>query len=99
MYHRDRSAVRLSAAAGVLDSVANLLLLLAARRGEPAVVAVISALLPAGTVLLARGVLTERIHRGRLVGPGTAVVAVSLLALTRPAAPLPPPPPQKRAPQ
>ncbi|GHC97764.1 hypothetical protein GCM10010313_05640 [Streptomyces violarus] len=37
-------------------------------------------LLPAGTVLLARGVLAERIHRGRLAGPGTA--AVSLLALS-----------------
>ncbi|WTT40208.1 hypothetical protein OG535_39390 [Kitasatospora sp. NBC_00085] len=45
------------------------------------VVAVITALYPAGTVLLARSVLAERIHRGRLVGLGTAA-AVSLLALT-----------------
>ncbi|MFF9851308.1 EamA family transporter [Streptomyces litmocidini] len=78
----ERPAYALSAAAGVLDSVANLLFLLAARGGDLAVVAVITALYPAGTVLLARGVLAERIHRGQLLGLGTAAVAVSLLALT-----------------
>lgn len=72
----------MSAAAGVLDSVANLLFLLAARSGDLTVVAVITALYPAGTVLLARGVLAERIHRGQLIGLGTAAVAVSFLALT-----------------
>ncbi|WP_030170449.1 DMT family transporter [Streptomyces sp. NRRL S-813] len=78
----ERPAYAVSAAAGVLDSVANLLFLLAARSGDLTVVAVITALYPAGTVLLARGVLAERIHRGRLVGLGTAAVAVGLLALT-----------------
>ncbi|MEU9554283.1 EamA family transporter [Streptomyces fumanus] len=78
----ERPAYAMSAAAGVLDSVANLLFLLAARGGDLAVVAVITALYPAGTVLLARGVLAERIHRGQLLGLGTAAVAVSLLALT-----------------
>ncbi|MFI8996695.1 EamA family transporter [Streptomyces sp. NPDC053542] len=85
MYRRlgsERPAYAVSAAAGVLDSVANLLFLLAARSGDLTVVAVITALYPAGTVLLARGVLAERIHRGQLVGLGTAAVAVSLLALT-----------------
>ncbi|GGQ19903.1 EamA family transporter [Streptomyces roseolilacinus] len=85
MYRRlgsEKPAYAMSAAAGVLDSVANLLFLLAARGGDLAVVAVITALYPAGTVLLARGVLAERIHRGQLVGLGTAAVAVSLLALT-----------------
>jgi uncharacterized membrane protein len=78
----ERPAYALSAAAGVLDSLANLLFLLAARSGDLTVVAMITALYPAGTVLLARGVLAERIHRGRLVGLGTAAVAVGLLALT-----------------
>ncbi|MEV5878787.1 EamA family transporter [Streptomyces sp. NPDC052101] len=78
----ERPAYAMSAAAGVLDSVANLLFLLAARGGDLTVVAVITALYPAGTVLLARGVLAERIHRSQLVGLGTAAVAVSLLALT-----------------
>ncbi|MGW7288322.1 EamA family transporter [Streptomyces sp. NPDC054847] len=85
MYRRlgsERPAYALSATAGVLDSVANLLFLLAARSGDLAVVAVITALYPAGTVLLARSVLAERIHRGQLVGLGAAAVAVSLLALT-----------------
>lgn len=78
----ERPAYAMSATAGVLDSVANLLFLLASRNGDLAVVAVITALYPAGTVLLARTVLAERIHRGQLVGLGTAAVAVSLLALT-----------------
>ncbi|MDQ0841815.1 EamA family transporter [Streptomyces sp. V1I6] len=78
----ERPAYAMSATAGVLDSVANLLFLLAARSGDLAVVAVITALYPAGTVLLARSVLAERIHRGQLVGLGAAAVAVSLLALT-----------------
>ncbi|MFB6874217.1 MULTISPECIES: EamA family transporter [unclassified Streptomyces] len=78
----ERPAYAMSAAAGVLDSMANLMFLLAARSGDLTVVAVITALYPAGTVLLARGVLAERIHRGQLVGLGTAAVAVGLLALT-----------------
>ncbi len=78
----EKPAYAMSAAAGVLDSLANLLFLLAARSGDLAVVAVITALYPAGTVLLARSVLAERIHRGQLIGLGTAAVAVSLLALT-----------------
>ncbi|MFB7224307.1 EamA family transporter [Streptomyces sp. NPDC056227] len=86
LMHRKLGSVRpayaMSAAAGVLDSLANLLFLLAARSGDLTVVAVITALYPAGTVLLARGVLSERIHRGQLVGLGTAAAAVGLLALT-----------------
>ncbi|WP_405475650.1 EamA family transporter [Streptomyces sp. NBC_00009] len=78
----EKPAYAMSAGAGVLDSLANLLFLLAARSGDLTVVAVITALYPAGTVLLARKVLAERIHRGQLVGLGTAAVAVSLLALT-----------------
>ncbi|MFD5756081.1 EamA family transporter [Streptomyces sp. NPDC127044] len=77
----ERPAYAMSTAAGVLDSMANLLFLLAARSGDLTVVAVITALYPAGTVLLARSVLAERIRRGQLVGLGTAAVAVSLLAL------------------
>lgn len=78
----ERPAHAVAAAAGVLDSVANLLFLLATRHGDLSVVAVITALYPASTVLLARAVLAERIHRGQLLGLGTAAVAVSLLALS-----------------
>ncbi|MFD9291931.1 EamA family transporter [Streptomyces sp. NPDC060030] len=85
MYRRlgsEKPAYAISAAAGVLDSLANLLFLFAARDGDLAVVAVITALYPAATVLLARRVLAETIHRSQLVGLGAAAVAVSLLALT-----------------
>ncbi|GAA2608103.1 EamA family transporter [Streptomyces axinellae] len=78
----EKPAYALSAAAGVLDSLANLLFLFAARSGDLTVVAVITALYPAGTVLLARSVLAERIHKGQIIGLGAAAVAVSLLALT-----------------
>jgi len=78
----ERPAYALAAAAGVLDSLAGVLFLLAARSGDLAVVAVITALYPAGTVLLARAVLAERIHRGQLAGLGAAALAVGLLALT-----------------
>ncbi|MEU5144803.1 EamA family transporter [Streptomyces sp. NPDC021139] len=78
----EKPAYALSATAGVLDSLANLLFLFAARSGDLTVVAVITALYPAGTVLLARSVLAERILKGQFIGLGAAAVAVSLLALT-----------------
>lgn len=78
-----RTRPNLSAAlgAGVLNSLANFAFLLAVRDGDLAVVAVITALYPAGTVLLARAVLAERIGRTQLAGLGLAAVAVSLLAV------------------
>jgi drug/metabolite transporter (DMT)-like permease len=78
----ERPAYAISAAAGVLDSTANLLFLLGVRSGDLTLVAVITALYPAGTVLLARGVLGERIHRVQLAGLGAAAIAVGLLAVT-----------------
>jgi uncharacterized membrane protein len=78
----ERPAYAISASAGVLDSAANLLFLLGVRSGDLTVVAVITALYPAGTVLLARGVLGERIHRVQLAGLGAAAIAVGLLAVT-----------------
>jgi drug/metabolite transporter (DMT)-like permease len=76
-----RSDIVLAAAAGALDSTANLAFLLASRHGELAVVAVITALYPASTVLLARFALSERIHRAQLGGLALAAAAVVLLAL------------------
>lgn len=76
-----RPSLSASAAAGALDSLANFAFLLAVREGDLAVVAVITALYPAGTVVLARMFLAERIGRTQLAGLGLAAVAVSLLAL------------------
>jgi len=76
-----RPSIAGSAGAGALDSLANLAFLLAVRDGDLAVIAVITALYPASTVVLARIVLGERIGRRQLAGLGVAAVAVSLLAL------------------
>lgn len=63
-----------------LDALANLAFLLAAREGNLAVVAVITALYPASTVVLARLVLGERLARTQLVGLAIAAGAVTMLA-------------------
>jgi drug/metabolite transporter (DMT)-like permease len=76
-----RPSTPIAAAAGALDSLANFAFLLAVRHGDLAVVAVITALYPAATVLLARAVLAERIGKAQLAGLGLAAVAVSLLAV------------------
>jgi len=69
-----------AASAGALDALANFAFLFAVRDGDLAVVAVITALYPAATVLLARVLLAERIGPMQLAGLGVAAVAVSLLA-------------------
>ena len=55
-------------AAGIFDAAGNLAFLLAVRGGTLVVVAVITALYPAGTVLLARRILGERLTRWQLAG-------------------------------
>ena len=77
----NRPSVPAAAGAGALDSLANFSFLLAVREGELAVVAVITALYPAATVVLARAFLSERIGPVQIVGLGLAAVAVSLLAV------------------
>ena len=76
-----RPSLPTSAAAGALDSLANFAFLFAVRDGDLAVVAVITALYPVATVLLARAVLGERIGSTQLAGLGLAAVAVSFLAI------------------
>jgi drug/metabolite transporter (DMT)-like permease len=49
-------------------------------RGMLAVSAVIAALYPAATVLLAVTVLREHVHRAQALGLGLCVVAVALVA-------------------
>jgi uncharacterized membrane protein len=66
--------------AGVLDTTANAVYLAAATRGLLSLVAVIAALYPASTVVLARVVLGERIERTQIGGFVLAILAVSLVA-------------------
>lgn len=65
---------------GVLDAAAITAYLVASRIGLLPVVAVLGSLYPAGTVLLARTVLGERLTRIQLAGLTLALVGVSMIA-------------------
>jgi drug/metabolite transporter (DMT)-like permease len=69
------------AACGLLDAWANALFLLATHHGMLTLVAVIGALYPASTVLLARAVLGERLGRPQLGGVALAAAAVTLVTV------------------
>jgi len=67
-------------AGGILDALSNIAVLTGFRVGEVTIVAVLTALYPAGTILLASVVLHERIQRVQWVGLGLALVSSMLLA-------------------
>jgi len=73
-------SVHLIAWAGILDVAANLLFLSATRVGLLSLVAVLTSMYPGATVILARFVLHERLHRLQLVGLGFSAVGVALIA-------------------
>lgn len=77
----DRRALLTLIAAGILDTSANLFYLLGTREGLLSVVAVLTSLYPAGTVLLARIALGERMHRVQLVGLAGALAGVILITV------------------
>lgn len=68
-------------AAGLLDVTANLFYLLSTRHGLLAVVAVVTSMYPASTVVLARVVLGERLHGRQFWGFAVAVSGVTAIAL------------------
>lgn len=75
-------AWRIALVCGLVDAAANVLLLLSLRAdGDLAVVSALTALYPAGTVLLAAIVLGERIARIQWIGLLLALVAGALLAI------------------
>jgi drug/metabolite transporter (DMT)-like permease len=74
-----RAAVRLTLGAGVLSGIANLLFLAATGRGALAIVAVLTSLYPAATVVLARAFLAERWTRLQATGLLTSVAAIILV--------------------
>jgi len=75
-----RPPIAVAAAAGCLDSLANLFFLLAARSGLLSISATIVALYPAATVILARVLLKENISRTQWLGLATSAAGVVLLA-------------------
>lgn len=76
-----RTALPAIAGAGILDVAANLFFLLATRQGLLSIVAVLTSMYPATTVVLARFVLNERFHRTQLVGLGLAALGVTAMTL------------------
>jgi drug/metabolite transporter (DMT)-like permease len=76
-----RIAWTLAIACGVVDATANILLLLALRGGDLSIVSALTALYPAGTVLLAAVVLRERIAPLQWAGLVLALAAGTMLAV------------------
>jgi drug/metabolite transporter (DMT)-like permease len=68
---------------GVLDMLANVLYLVASRYGPLSIVVTLTSLYPAGTVLLARTVLGERLSALQVVGVICALAAIMLIVGTR----------------
>ena len=66
--------------AGLVDVAANALFLYAARGGLLALVAILSSLYPAATVLLARVLLNERLSRRQKGGVALTLVGMALIA-------------------
>ncbi|HRW36275.1 MAG: EamA family transporter [Acidimicrobiales bacterium] len=66
--------------AGTFDITANATYLAAANRGLLSIVAVLSSLYPAATVVLARLVLGERLHRVQLAGLALAAAGIAAIA-------------------
>ena len=76
-----RRAWWLAIACGVLDAAANALMLLALRLGDLSIVSALTALYPAGTILLAAIVLREKVAVVQWTGLALALVAGGMLAL------------------
>ncbi len=66
---------------GTLDMGANICYLIALRHGMLSVVAALTGLYPASTILLAQSHLRERLHAPQVVGLGVAACAAVMIAL------------------
>ncbi|MEZ5376074.1 MAG: DMT family transporter [Acidimicrobiales bacterium] len=76
----ERRGALLAIAAGTLDMSANGLFLWSTRLGDLAVVGALVSLFPVTTILLAMGILHERLTRSQATGLGLAVVTAALLS-------------------
>jgi uncharacterized membrane protein len=75
-YRLPRRVLSTAIAGGIVDMLANVLYLLAARSGPLTLVVTLSSLYPASTVLLAWMILGERITTWQWVGVGLALIAI-----------------------
>ena len=71
----------LAVACGIADAAANVFMLLALRAGDLSIVSALTALYPAGTILLAAVVLRERVAPVQWVGLALALIAGGMLAI------------------
>ena len=72
--------LRLALAAGVLDTIANVAMLMALHASLLSLAAVLMSLYPAATVALALVVLKERVTRWQAIGMVLALIAVAMIA-------------------
>ncbi|MES2171644.1 MAG: EamA family transporter [Actinomycetota bacterium] len=76
-----RAGLQFAIACGIIDSIANAGLLFGLRIGDLSVISVLTALYPAGTIILAAIVLRERIAPVQYVGLALALAAAGMLAV------------------
>ena len=76
-----KNVVLLSVAAGVLDTSANGLYLLATHTGLMSIVSVVVAMYPVATVFLAMTLDHERLHKSQVVGLLLALISLALVSL------------------
>lgn len=76
---RVKAFLAIGIVAGILDTLGNLLYVLAAQAGRLDIAAMVSSLYPAGTILLAAILLRERPSRRQMAGIGLALAAVVML--------------------
>lgn len=76
-----RAGLKLAILCGFVDGTGNALLLLGIQIGDLSVMSVLTAMYPAGTILLAAIILKERVAPIQAVGLALAIIAAALLAL------------------
>ncbi|MEO6199829.1 MAG: DMT family transporter [Cryobacterium sp.] len=76
-----RMGLALATACGLVDVIANFLLLLGIRAGDLSVISVLTAMYPTGTILLAAVVLGERIAPVQWVGLALALASAGMLSV------------------
>jgi drug/metabolite transporter (DMT)-like permease len=76
-----RTGILIAVLSGLIDVVANALFLIGLRLGDLSIMSVLTAMYPAGTILLAAVVLKERIAPVQWLGLALAVAAAAMLAV------------------
>lgn len=76
-----RPGLVLAVVSGLVDATANALVLIGLRLGELSVQSVLTAMYPAGTIILAAIILKERVTTTQYLGLVLAIVAAAMLSL------------------